>query len=91
MGRPASWVAANITSEELTLWHAYEAVCGPIGLERGDYLTAQMLALWASTEKDPVKVEDVLIKWDAEADEVDDGALAFKFAMLNGMPGMEQA
>jgi hypothetical protein len=58
-------------SRELTAWEAYEAVAGPIGQEREDYLFAMLSSVIANAQRSkrtkPFEPKQFLPKWDPNA------------------------
>ncbi len=64
-------VRAGLSARELTEWAGYELVTGPLGPERLDYLFASLAATVANVNRPKgralYKLEDFMIKWDAQA------------------------
>ncbi|MGW4641803.1 phage tail assembly protein T [Sphaerisporangium sp. NPDC004334] len=69
LGMTVGRLLAEISSRELTEWMVYEKMTGPLGPVRGDYhaaqITTNLLNANRGKNKRALRMEDVLLRWDA--------------------------
>ncbi|ABU76305.1 phage tail assembly protein T [Cronobacter sakazakii] len=83
LGRTLDELKQTLTASELRMWIEFDRL-NPISDRRGDIQSAQISAAVLNSQGAKVSMDDVLLQWNAQAQEEDSAGLEGFFAALAG-------